>query len=166
VTDILRIGHVVLGTPSVDDTAAWLMKELGFRCSDYIENGFFSFLRCHPNPYHHSLALTFSPTNKFHHVAFMVKDIGDIGKAIHRFPKQNIKVVYGPGRHVASGSVFYYFLDPDGMTVEYTYGMEEFAETTPRPNRTLVKSPQTADEWGSLPTGEYGKIGRIESTAL
>lgn len=45
-------------------------------------------------------------------------------------------VVFGPGRRPASTSVFLYFLDPDGMTLEYSFGMEEFPQIgarAPRP---------------------------------
>ena len=58
----------------------------------------------------------------------MVSEIDDIGRAISRFSRNNVRVVYGPGRHPPSGSVFLYFLEPDGITLEYSYGMEEFPE--------------------------------------
>ena len=57
----------------------------------------------------------------------MVSEIDDIGTAINRFKHHDVPIVFGPGRHIASNSVFLYFLDPDGLTLEYSYGMEEFA---------------------------------------
>ena len=46
-----------------------------------------------------------------------------------RLRKAEVPIVYGPGRHPPSGSFFLYFLDPDGMTLEYSHGMEEFPES-------------------------------------
>ena len=60
-----------------------------------------------------------------HHVNFMVTEINDIGRALHRLGAQGVPIVHGPGRHPTSGSIFLYFLDPDGITLEYSFGMEE-----------------------------------------
>ena len=54
----------------------------------------------------------------------MVTDIDDIGKAVYRARKLDAPIVFGPGRHPPSESSFFYFLDPDGMTLEYSFGME------------------------------------------
>jgi 2,3-dihydroxy-p-cumate/2,3-dihydroxybenzoate 3,4-dioxygenase len=161
VAEILRLGHIVIGVKNFDATARWLMDDFGFKASDYV-TGMFAFLRCWPNPYHHSLGLEASDVNKLHHIAFMVKDINDIGTAANRLRKAGTKVVFGPGRHVASLSIFLYFLDPDGMTVEYTYGMEEFDKTAPRDARQLVPSLETVDMWGGAPEAEFGRVGMIE----
>jgi 2,3-dihydroxy-p-cumate/2,3-dihydroxybenzoate 3,4-dioxygenase len=45
--------------------------------------------------------------------------------------------------------MFLYFLDPDGLTMEYSFGMEAFSETQPRAPRTLPLAPEWLDEWGS-----------------
>ena len=92
----------------------------------------------------------------------MVSDIDDIGQAIYRIKKHDIKVVFGPGRHPPSDSIFYYFLDPDGITVEYSFGMEEFAEDSPRPARYMEPVPESLDIWGAVPDGEFGRSGPIE----
>ena len=71
-----------------------------------------------------------------HHVNFMVTEVDDIGRGISRFNKAQVPIVNGPGRHPPSGSMFLYYLDPDGMTVEYSFGMEEFpAEGARKPTR-------------------------------
>jgi 2,3-dihydroxy-p-cumate/2,3-dihydroxybenzoate 3,4-dioxygenase len=62
---------------------------------------------------------------------------------------------------MASGSVFQYFADPDGFTLEYTVGMEEFPEHGPREPRMLDKTYRTTDLWeGERPTNmpDYGEI--------
>jgi 2,3-dihydroxy-p-cumate/2,3-dihydroxybenzoate 3,4-dioxygenase len=163
VTKIVRLGHVVLNVADFDPLVLFLTQELGFRVSDYVE-GRFAFLRCFPNPLHHSFALGKSQGgDHLHHVNFMVSDIDDIGIALNRLKRHGVEVVFGPGRHLPSGSVFLYFLDPDGMTVELSYGMEEFPETAPREPRMIEARPEALDMWGGLPSPKFGKTGAIEA---
>jgi 2,3-dihydroxy-p-cumate/2,3-dihydroxybenzoate 3,4-dioxygenase len=161
---IERIGHVVVGVEKLDETLAFLVDKLGFRISDFVD-GFAAFLRCHPNPYHHTLALVRSNGNHLHHVNFMVRDIDDVGRAFHRMQESQVEIVFGPGRHQPSESIFLYYLDPDGMTVEYSFGMEEFPEQGAREPRVLEPRPESLDSWGGKPSPRFGKIGRIESVA-
>lgn len=71
-------------------------------------------------------------------------------------------IVYGPGRHPASGGVFLYWLDPDGLSVEYSYGMEEFPEFAARPPRHLPLAPQFVESWGGLPDPRMASKGQLE----
>ncbi len=159
---IERIGHVVLGVQNLDQTLAWVVDKLGFRISDFVD-GFAAFLRCHPNPFHHTLALVRSDGNHLHHVNFMVRDIDDVGRAFRRMQQQQVEIVFGPGRHQPSESIFLYYLDPDGMTIEYSFGMEEFPEHGAREPRVLEPRPESLDSWGGRPSPRFGKVGRIES---
>jgi 2,3-dihydroxy-p-cumate/2,3-dihydroxybenzoate 3,4-dioxygenase len=92
----------------------------------------------------------------------MVEEIDDIGRGLWRFNKNNVPVVRGPGRHPPSGSVFLYVLDPDGITVEYSYGMEEFPEQDAREHRVLPPVPESIDYWDGPTDPRLGKIGVIE----
>jgi 2,3-dihydroxy-p-cumate/2,3-dihydroxybenzoate 3,4-dioxygenase len=161
VANIERLGHVVVNVRGFDRVLDFFVRDLGFRVSDYV-TGFAAFLRCFPNPLHHSLAILASDEDRLHHVNFMVRDIDDVGKALHRMRKAGVDVVFGPGRHQPSGSIFLYFLEPDGMTLEYSYGMEEFPAATAREPRMLEPVPEALDQWGSLPAPGFAKVGRIE----
>ncbi|MBJ6981888.1 VOC family protein [Luteimonas sp. MC1572] len=159
--DIARIGHVVIGSADFPSSLDALVRDFGFRVSDHIEDRI-AFLRCHPNPFHHTFAVGPAAGSNFHHVNFMVTDIDDIGRALYRIKKNDIKVVYGPGRHPPSNSVFFYFLDPDGMTVEYSFGMEEFPEDDARQPRWLEPVPESLDTWGAVPDPLFGRSGPLE----
>ncbi|HUD42517.1 MAG TPA: VOC family protein [Dokdonella sp.] len=161
VAKIARVGHIVIGSGDFEATRDSLVNDFGFRISDLIE-GRIVFMRCHPNPFHHTFAVGPASRSHFHHINFMVTDIDDIGKAIYRIKKNGIKVVFGPGRHPPSDSIFFYFLDPDGMTVEYSFGMEEFSEHSPRPARYMEPVPESLDIWGAVPDGQFGRSGPIE----
>ncbi|MEQ8268618.1 MAG: VOC family protein [Parvibaculum sp.] len=161
VAKIERLGHVVLGVENYAEAEKFFMEKLNFRASDRIEGGV-TFMRCFPNPLHHSLGLSNAPTNRLHHVNFMVTDVDDIGKALWRMKKNDVPIVFGPGRHPPSDSMFLYFLDPDGMTVEYSFGMEEFPEVGAREPRLLPPGLPSVDYWGAVPTPQMASVGTIE----
>ena len=158
--DIARLGHIVLNVADFDTVYGSLVGKLNFMVSDAVP-GKIAFLRCFPNKFHHSLALISAPANGYNHVNFMVSDIDDIGRAINRMKKAEVPIVFGPGRHLPSGSIFLYFLDPDGMTTEYSFGMEEFEEDSAREARELDPTPETLDTWGSTPDPRFGKTGAL-----
>lgn len=161
VSQIERLGHVVVNVRDFDLAMEWFTGRLGFAVSDYVP-GFAAFLRCFPNPLHHSLAILTGSEDHLNHVNFMVRDIDDVGAGMNRMKQNGVEIVFGPGRHQPSESIFLYFLDPDRMTVEYSFGMETFPERGAREARLLEPVPGTLDAWGSVPSAAFGKIGVIE----
>lgn len=160
-TRIARIGHIVVGVKRYAEAVRNLETIFNFAISDFVE-GKFTWMRCYPNPLHHNFAIGKSDRDHLHHVNFMVTDIDDIGKAMNRLRQAGVPIVFGPGRHLPSTSIFLYFLDPDGMTMEFSFGMEELHEGSARPPRMLEMHPNTMDIWGSAPSPQFGKTGAIE----
>lgn len=160
-TKIARLGHLVLSSADRMATEKFLMDHMNFRVSDRID-GMVTFMRCFPNPFHHSMGVGSAGKPGLNHVNFMVTEMGDIGKANNRMKKANVPIVYGIGKHPPSESVFLYFLDPDGMTIEYSYGMEEFPESDPRPPREMPASLESIDYWEGVPDPRMGKTGVLE----
>ncbi|MGB1881806.1 MAG: VOC family protein [Gammaproteobacteria bacterium] len=165
VARIVRLGHVVLGCAEHDASEQFFTEQLNYRVSDRID-GAVTFLRCFPNPLHHSLGLSRAERNQLHHVNFMVTDIDDIGRALYRARRLDAPVVFGPGRHPPSESIFFYFLDPDGITLEYSFGMEEFPEQDPRPPRRLPPTLESIDYWGAVPEARFGSSGVLETLEI
>lgn len=161
VAKIERLGHVVINVADFDTAMHWFNGKLGFAVSDFVP-GFAAFLRCFPNPLHHSLAILTGADDHLNHVNFMVTDVDDIGRGMNRMKKHEVEIVFGPGRHQPSESIFLYWLDPDRLTVEYSFGMEKFPEVGAREARLLEPAPGTLDTWGSVPAPAFGKTGVIE----
>jgi 2,3-dihydroxy-p-cumate/2,3-dihydroxybenzoate 3,4-dioxygenase len=159
-TKIQRLGHVVLNCVDVESTLKFFVENLNFIVSDHLGEN--AWMRCFPNKYHHSFALIKSTENKLHHVNFMVQDIDDIGISRNRILNGDVPIAFGPGRHEPSESIFFYFLDPDGMTLEYSFGMEEFLEEDARDARLLEPGPWTLDRWGGKPSPQFASKGKIE----
>lgn len=153
---IARMGHLVLNVTDLAAAHRFWADALGFAVSDRVE-GVAEWLRCWPNPLHHSLALLQHDRNTLHHINFMVTDIDDIGAAMNRMKAAGVPIVFGPGRHLPSTSIFLYFLDPDGNTNEFSFGMELFGEQDSRAPRELEHKAEVMDIWGSRPDPRFGK---------
>jgi 2,3-dihydroxy-p-cumate/2,3-dihydroxybenzoate 3,4-dioxygenase len=160
-TQIEKLGHVVVSIKKYNEALKFMTETMNFKVSDYFGDKF-AFMRCFPNPNHHSFAISEGNENKLNHVNFMVKDINDIGIAKNRMLNNEVPIVFGPGRHFPSESIFLYFLDPDGMTVEYSFGMEQFAEGDSRKSRYLELSKAIGDTWGGKRDPRMGAVGKIE----
>jgi 2,3-dihydroxy-p-cumate/2,3-dihydroxybenzoate 3,4-dioxygenase len=161
VAKIQRIGHVVFCTPRRAEAVTFMQKVLGFATSDDID-GVITLMRPPPTPYHHGVGVGLGARHGLHHVNFMVSAIDDIGVAMNRFKREGVPIVFGPGRHPASESVFLYFLDPDGLTLEYSFGMEEFPELAPREPRVLPPVPESIDGWGGIRDPRMSAIGLVQ----
>ena len=149
--------HYGLVVPDCKKMSDYMVDNMGFLVSDYLEGGFASLLRAFPNPNHHSFApLQFpSPKPVFHHVAFMVDEIDDIGKLLNRAKQFDVKIQFGIGRHPTSGSIHLYLYDPDYFVWEYTLGMEQFPETGAREPRRMSSLPENLDLWQAVPDREH-----------
>jgi 2,3-dihydroxy-p-cumate/2,3-dihydroxybenzoate 3,4-dioxygenase len=53
--------------------------------------------------------------------------------------------------------VFLYFLDPDGNSAEFSFGMELFEEQGARGPRELEHKAEVMDTWGGRPDPRFGK---------
>ena len=165
VAKIQRIGHVVFTTPRYGETTAFMTQVLEFAASDDIE-GVISFMRPPPNPYHHGVGVARGERHGLHHLNFMVAEIDDIGIALNRFRRHHVPVVFGPGRHIASNSVFLYFLDPDGIMMELfadAFATEEeglaYMRAPGRPAATPMDITAPEPRTPELPKPDFVKVG-------
>lgn len=164
VVKIQRLGHLVLRSADGPATVRFFTDVLNFQISDAID-GAVTFMRCFPNPLHHSFGVGHGKGRSgLHHVNFMVTDLDDIGSSIWRLKKQDVPIVNGPGRHLPSGSMFLYYLDPDGLTLEYSFGMEEFPEHGAREPRMLPPEKKSFDIWEGPVDPRKSATGEIEAT--
>jgi 2,3-dihydroxy-p-cumate/2,3-dihydroxybenzoate 3,4-dioxygenase len=145
--------HYGLVIPDCKAVTDYMVENMGFLVSDYLEGWKASLLRAWPNPNHHSFApLQFpSPRPTFHHLAFMVDEIDDIGKLFNRIKRFDVQIQFGIGRHPTSGSIHLYIYDPDYFVWEYTLGMEQFPEDGARQPRRMSADPANLDLWDAVP---------------
>jgi 2,3-dihydroxy-p-cumate/2,3-dihydroxybenzoate 3,4-dioxygenase len=159
---ITRFLHVVYETNKFDEMFEFFTKVLNFRVSDTAgREHAWAWLRAFPSPYHHDFAITKGPENKLNHLAFQAERVDDVGIQVNRLNENNVPILFGPGRHHPSSSIFLYFQDPDGFTLEYSQGMVEFPEEGAREPRRLEPSQDTIDEWGGSPKPGFGAYGPL-----
>lgn len=102
---------------------------------------------------HHTLAMVQGPGPGIQHVNHQVKSNDDVLRSYYFLSEKNVPIVFGPGRHPTSGARFLYFTGPDGMTFEYSIGVDEIEdEETHRP-RSFAFEPSSVCMWGAKRVG-------------
>ena len=164
VTQLQSICHVGIGTPHYREAIDFYERVLNFKTSDEID-GRIRLMRAFPNPLHHSLAIAHAQRNSLHHINFMVRDDTDLTQARTRFNSNSVPMVWD-GFHPPSGNTFLFFLDPDGLSLEFGHGMEMFPESGARAHRVFPPKPESFDSSGSARDARMAAAGVIESAPL
>jgi hypothetical protein len=116
---------------------------LGFRISDWLGD-FMCFLRC--NSAHHRIAFLPGPPC-LNHVAYDMADLDAMMRGVGRLKRQDVDILWGPGRHTAGNNAFSYFTTPAGFAVEYTAELEE-VDFANHVAKVIPPAPQIMDQWG------------------
>ena len=146
---ITGFSHIGLNTTNpVRDEKFWT-QVCNARVSDRI--GDLALLRV--NAIHHTLALAPATRPGIQHVNHQVATNDDVLRSYYFLSERNVPIIFGPGRHPTSGARFLYFTGPDGMTFEYSVGVDEIEdEETHRP-RSFAFEPTSICMWGSKRVG-------------
>lgn len=144
---ITGFSHIGLrSTDPTRDEVFWT-EVLNARVSDWI--GKTPLLRI--DEVHHKIALFPSSYPGVQHINHQVESIDDIMRAAHFLQENQVKIVFGPGRHPTSTAMFLYFEGPDGMVYEYSSGVRKITdEATYRP-RQFPFEPSSFCMWGTKP---------------
>lgn len=147
----VRLSHVVVNSPTPEETVAWYERHLGFAVSDTLMHPRMGhmmwFMRC--NAWHHSMAVARCPHASLHHASFELRGLDEYMRGTGRVLRSGVEYVWGPGRHMAGNNTFSYFLDPHGNTVEYTTQLELLDEDTWHPHLYDFSQPEVSDQWGT-----------------
>jgi catechol 2,3-dioxygenase-like lactoylglutathione lyase family enzyme len=100
-----KLGHVAFHTPDVAGTVKFYCDVLGFRVSDW-RSDFFAFLRCSRD--HHTINLLQADNANIHHIAFELRDEAEINRACDFLARKNIKLFWGPIRHLIGHNIAIY----------------------------------------------------------
>jgi 2,3-dihydroxy-p-cumate/2,3-dihydroxybenzoate 3,4-dioxygenase len=147
---ITGFSHIGLYTTNpVRDEKFWT-QVCNARVSDRI--GDISLMRI--TAIHHTLAMAPGTKPGIQHVNHQVASNDDVLRSFYFLSGRNVPIVFGPGRHPTSGARFLYFTGPDGMTFEYSVGVDEIEdEETHRP-RSFGFEPSSVCMWGSKRVGQ------------
>jgi 2,3-dihydroxy-p-cumate/2,3-dihydroxybenzoate 3,4-dioxygenase len=99
---------------------------------------------------HHRIALFPADRPGIQHVNFQVASIDDVMRSHYFLTARQVRIVFGPGRHVTSGATFLYFEGPDGVVYEYSHGVRMIDDPAYRP-RQFPFCPEAFCVWGAKP---------------
>lgn len=141
----VRLAHVVLNSPHVEHTRAFMEEALDFSLSD--RTGIMAFMRC--NSDHHSVALGDTDNHALNHIAFLMPDLDAVMRGGGRMQDAGYPIEWGPGRHGPGDNAFNYFVGPFGIVIEYTAEVQQVDDSYPsgRPE-DWTWPPGRVDQWG------------------
>ena len=155
----LKLGHVAYRVRDVQAIVRFYTDVLGFRVSDWRDDTF-AFLRCGPD--HHSVNFVVDETPQLHHIAFEVKDWAEIQRACEWLAGNDIRLVWGPGRHIIGHNIAIYHRNADKLRVEFFTEMDQMKDESlgyfdPRPWHQ--DRPQRPKVWGAETLRNYWGFG-------
>jgi catechol 2,3-dioxygenase-like lactoylglutathione lyase family enzyme len=123
---VLRLGHMVLGTPQWEATARFYIDTFGLIPSDVqaLSDGrpAIAFLRCDRGDApadHHTFVVGRLPVVDFEHAAFEVPDLDEVGMGGEVLRNGGFRRAWGIGRHILGSQIFDYWYGPDGRKFEH-----------------------------------------------
>jgi hypothetical protein len=157
---ILRLGHMVLGTPNWEATARFYMDTFGLIPSDVqaLPDGrpFIAFLRCDRGSTptdHHTFVVGRLPVVDLEHAAFEVTDLDAVGMGGRVLEEAGYDRAWGIGRHILGSQIFDYWFGPD------QYKFEHFADgdlfDADRPTAYHPMSAAGIAQWGPAMPGKF-----------
>lgn len=159
----LKLGHVAYRCHDVAKVVKFYEEVLGFRVSDWRGNSF-AFMRCGVD--HHTVNFVIDEEQKLHHIAFEVKDWGEVHRAAEHLARHDIRLVWGPGRHIIGHNIAIYHRNWDEVRVEFFCEMDQMRDETlgyfdPRPWHQ--DTPQRPKVWGKETLRNYWGFGSERS---
>jgi catechol 2,3-dioxygenase-like lactoylglutathione lyase family enzyme len=151
----IKFGHIAYQCPDVKGMVKFYCDVLGFKVSDW-RSDFFAFLRCSRD--HHTVNFLHNEKTAIHHIAFEVRDWSDIKRACDMLARNDIKLTWGPIRHIIGHNIAIYHKNPDGVVIEFFTDLDQmhdeelgFFEPRPwhqdRPQKPKVWGDDTPSNW-------------------
>jgi catechol 2,3-dioxygenase-like lactoylglutathione lyase family enzyme len=118
-----RLSHAVMFTSSVDRSVSFYRDVLGMRLSDRSRDAV-AFMHGRHGSDHHLLAFVASSSKGWHHSAWDVADVNEVGAGAEQMRKAGYFEGWGTGRHVLGSNFFHYVRDPWGSFAEFSAEMD------------------------------------------
>jgi catechol 2,3-dioxygenase len=140
-----RLAHVNINSAEIEVLSSFYQDVLGFRLTD--RSKLMAFLCC--NADHHAVVLAEAPVNGLNHVAFLMPDLESVMRGSGRVVDQGYPIGWGVGRHGPGDNVFAYFVEPQGVVIEYTAEVLQVDDSYRfRGPQDWVWPPGRTDHWG------------------
>lgn len=122
-----RMSHVLLFTPDTLRAVEFYERSIGLRLSDSSMD-IAAFMHGVHGSDHHLVAFAKSERKGWHHVAWDVNGIDDVGEGSAQMADAGYRLGWGTGRHVLGSNYFHYVMDPWGSFSEYSADIDYVTE--------------------------------------
>ena len=155
-----RLSHAAFFTPDTEVALDFYIRVLGLRLSD--RSGPAVFLHGVHGSEHHMVALVESTGPGYHHSAWDVGSIEEVGLGATQMAQAGHVAGWGLGRHVLGSNYFHYVRDPWGSFAEYSFGIDYVPADLDW--RSVEASPENSLYlWGPPPPQDFGANPEADS---
>lgn len=141
---ITDFGHLCVDAPDIREAYAWWSTLFNVRISDWIGD---AAALTRIDKVHHKFAIFRGERPGLCHMNFQVESLDDVMRSWHFLEREGVEIEFGPGKHPTSTSVFIYFKGPEGLTYEYSYGVQLIDDATWRPRYFDPTVVESLDMW-------------------
>ncbi|ORB38360.1 VOC family protein [Mycobacterium paraseoulense] len=143
---IAEFGHLCLDAPDVRAAHEFWSTVFSAKVSDWIGDAA-CLMRI--DPVHHKLALFQNDAGPgLCHINFQVHSLDDVMRNWRFLQRNDVRILHGPGRHPTSTAIFVYFVGPDNLTYEYSFGVRRIEDDAAwRPRTFNLEEDGSIDMW-------------------
>ena len=140
--------HLTFASEDVESFQNFYENKLGFQVTDRVikNNGELATCFTTSNHEHHTIACFKSSKKGMDHHSYEAGDWNHIKGWCDHFASNNIKLVWGPGRHGPGNNLFVFIEDLDGNWIEISAELETVHG---RPVRNWPQEERTLNLWGN-----------------
>ena len=159
---VKRIGHGVMASPKVVESARWFRETLGFICSDDVyagskDNIIGSFNRLDRGSTYVDHHVYFCVRNEragLNHLSFEVADIDDVFTGHEHLRKLGkYEHMWGIGRHLLGSQIYDYWADPWGRVHEHWADTDRL--NTKNGSNLISAEEGLVSQWGERPPERF-----------
>jgi catechol 2,3-dioxygenase-like lactoylglutathione lyase family enzyme len=161
--ELLRLGHVVLGTSRFGAALDWYLETFGLIVSDFLyldgqrdRGPAMAFIRCDLGSVpadHHTLAMLLQPQTEYVHSAYQLTDLDEVAASGQYLRERGYRHAWGLGRHIQGSQIFDYWRDPDKLMFEH-YADGDVFDSSAEPGWAPLSVSGLA-QWGPRATAEF-----------
>ena len=139
--------HLTFASKDVEKFQNFYHKKLGFQVSDRVvkSNGELTTCFTTSNHEHHTIACFKSSQNGIDHHSYETGEWNNIKIWCDHFAQNNVKLMWGPGRHGPGNNLFVFIEDIDGNWIEISAELETVIG---RPPKNWPQEERTLNLWG------------------
>ena len=140
--------HLTFASKDVEKFQNFYHKKLGFQVSDRVvkSNGELATCFTTSNHEHHTIACFKSSQNGIDHHSYETGEWNNIKIWCDHFAQNNVKLMWGPGRHGPGNNLFVFIEDIDGNWIEISAELET---VNGRPPKNWPQEEKTLNLWGN-----------------